>query len=120
MISTILGIGLDVLVAVLFFKNGRHQEPVIKQQQPVSKVNYNSLCNNIDLLSNLRLQLTDIENMIIDIENYDTNELTTININNNNRSCGLMINNKSAILSDLYMQREYLRNNITSLLSSMI
>lgn len=119
MITTIIGLCMSVGVSVLIIKHetkSAHSDEL----QELPQIKYNNLCNNIDVLANLKTQLSEIENMIIDIEMYSASDLTNISLSNNRYNCNVLVNSQSDLLKTLYMQRDYLRDNISSLLQEMI
>lgn len=108
------GITLSIsLTVLLVFRDMQ------KEENNTQKVDYNKLCSSIDNLQILKNQLENIENIIIDLECYSDTDLTNIRLSDNRYSCDILCNNNSAVLSDLYAQREIIRNNITSLLSDI-
>ena len=102
------------LTVILIFRDMQKEENNNSQ-----KLDYNKLCSNIDNLQILKNQLENIENIIINLECYNDTDLTNITLSDNRYSCNILCNGQSAILNDLYRQREIIRNNITSLLSDI-
>lgn len=115
MIITILGFTASAIISALLIKHETSKSESIS----VSGVNYNHLCNNIELLNSLKTELQNTENLIIDIEMYSESDLTNITVSNNKYNCSVLVNNKSDLLKSLYKHRDFLRNEITSLLSEM-
>lgn len=108
------GITLSIsLTVLLVFRDMQ------KEENNTQKVDYNKLCSSIDNLQILKNQLENIENIIIDLECYSDTDLTNIRLSDNRYSCDILCNNNSAVLNDLYKQRDIIRNNITSLLSEI-
>lgn len=108
------GITLSIsLTVLLIFRDMQ------KEENNTQKVDYNKLCSSIDNLQILKNQLENIENIIIDLECYSDTDLTNLIISNDRYNCDILCNSNSAVLSDLYAQREIIRNNITSLLSEI-
>lgn len=119
MITTIIGLCMSVGVSVFIIRHetrSAHSDEL----QELPQIKYNNLCNNIDTLANLKTELTNVENMIIDIEMYSESDLTNITVSNSKYNCSVLVNSKSDLLKTLYMQRDYLRDNISSLLQEMI
>lgn len=102
------------LTVLLVFRDMQKEE-----NNNTQKVDYNKLCSSIDNLQILKNQLENIENIIIDLECYSGTDLTNIRLSGNRYSCDILCNNNSAVLNDLYKQRDIIRNNITSLLSEI-
>lgn len=108
------GITLSIsLTVLLVFRDMQ------KEENNTQKVDYSKLCSSIDNLQILKNQLENIENIIIDLECYSDTDLTNIRLSDNRYSCDILCNNNSAVLNDLYKQRDIIRNNITSLLSEI-
>lgn len=115
MLTTLCGLACSALVSFFLFRSElKEAEPI-----PQANVNYNHLCNNIDLLNTLKTELQNTENMIIDIEMFSESDLTNITVSNDKYNCSVLVNNRSDLLKQLYKQRDILRKNITSLLSEM-
>lgn len=109
------GITLSISLTVLLVFRDMQKE----ENNNIQKVDYNKLCSSIDNLQILKNQLENIENIIIDLECYSDTDLTNLIISNDRYNCNILCNNNSAVLNDLYKQREVIRNNITSLLSEI-
>lgn len=118
MITTIIGFSMSVLVTALIIKH--ESSGTSEHHESLPQIRYNNLCNNIELLNTLKTELSNIENMIIDIEMYSASDLTNISLSNSKYNCSVLVNSQSDLLKTLYMQRDYLRDNISSLLSEMI
>ena len=110
-IAIITSISLTVL---LIFRDMQKEENNNSQ-----KIDYNKLCSSIDNLQILKNQLENIENIIISLECYSDTDLANITLSDSRYTCDVLCNSNSAVLSDLYAQREVIRNNITSLLSDI-
>lgn len=109
------GITLSISLTVLLVFRDMQKE----ENNNTQKVDYSKLCSSIDNLQILKNQLENIENIIINLECYSDTDLAKITISDNRYSCDILCNSNSAVLSDLYAQREIIRNNITSLLSDI-
>lgn len=110
-IAIITSISLTVL---LIFRDMQKEENNNSQ-----KIDYNKLCSSIDNLQILKNQLENIENIIINLECYSDTDLANITLSDSRYTCDVLCNSNSAVLNDLYRQREIIRNNITSLLSDI-
>lgn len=106
------GITLSISLTVLLIFRDMQKE----ENNNTQKVDYSKLCSSIDNLQILKNQLENIENIIIDLECYSDTDLTNLIISNDRYNCDILCNNNSAVLNDLYKQRDIIRNNITSLL----
>lgn len=109
------GITLSISLTVLLIFRDMQKE----ENNNTQKVDYSKLCSSIDNLQILKSQLENIENIIIDLECYSGTDLTNIRLSDNRYSCDILCNSHSAVLNDLYAQRDIIRNNITSLLSEI-
>lgn len=115
MLTEFIGFSVSALVSLLLIRHETNKTVTASE----SNVNYNNLCNNIELLNTLKTELTNTENLIIDIEMYSESDLTNITISNDKYNCSVLVNNRSDLLKQLYKQRDILRKNITSLLHEM-
>ena len=111
----VIGIVASISLTVLLIFRDMQKE----ENNNGQKLDYNKLCSNIDNLQILNLQLENIENIIINLECYNDTDLTKITLSDSRYSCDILCNSNSAVLNDLYAQREVIRNNITSLLSDI-
>lgn len=111
----VIGIVASISLTVLLIFRDMNKEENNNSQ----KLDYNKLCSSIDNLQILKNQLENIENIIINLECYNDTDLTNITLSDSRYSCDILCNSQSAILNDLYRQREIIRNNIASLLSDI-
>ena len=111
----VIGIITSISLTVLLIFRDMNKEENNNSQ----KLDYNKLCSSIDNLQILRKQLENIENIIINLECYSDTDLANITLSDSRYTCDILCNSNSAVLSDLYAQREVIRNNIASLLSDI-
>ena len=111
----VIGIVASISLTVLLIFRDMNKE----ENNNIKKIDYNKLCSSIDNLQILKNQLENIENIIINLECYNNTDLTNITLSHSRYTCDILCNSQSAILNDLYAQREIIRNNITSLLSDI-
>ena len=111
----VIGIVASISFTVLLIFRDMQKEENNNSQ----KIDYNKLCSSIDKVQILKNQLENIENIIINLECYNNTDLTNITLSDNRYSCDILCNSRSAVLNDLYAQREIIRDNITSLLSDI-
>ena len=111
----VIGIVASISLTVLLIFRDMQKE----ENNNIKKIDYNKLCSSIDNLQIFKKQLENIENIIINLECYNDTDLANITLSDSRYTCDILCNSNSAILNDLYRQREIIRNNITSLLSDI-